>query len=199
MHSAIKAFFFSVPTAKHFILKMAKNNLAYVSLIIVPADSPSLSSLLFSVLFLVAPRIPHVRVCHFLSCFLPLSLLFGSAAAPEDAWHLGIICTQEDHTKGTRAQQRVDRRKVREGINSIVKRTTYLLKINFSARIFVLDVAAAAQTAFHVSGNDQVQCSEISLSFILGLHNIQFFYRHRNINLRNKHIAKDCNTTLGQF
>ena len=31
----------------------------------------------------------------------------------------------------------------------------------------------------------------------LGLHNILFFYRHRNINLRNKHIAKDCNTAFG--
>ena len=31
----------------------------------------------------------------------------------------------------------------------------------------------------------------------LGLHNISFFYRHRKINLCNKHIAKDCNTTLG--
>lgn len=62
--------FFSVPTAKQFILKTTKNNSAYVFLIIVPADSPSLS-LLFSVLFLVAPRIPHVRVCHFLSSFLP--------------------------------------------------------------------------------------------------------------------------------
>lgn len=67
------------------------------------------SPLLFPVLFLVGPRIPHVRVCHFLSSFLPHSLLFGSAAALEDAWHLSIICTQEDHTKGRWVQQRADR------------------------------------------------------------------------------------------
>lgn len=73
----------SVPNAKQFILKTTKNNPACVFLINVPADSP----LLFSVLFLVAPRIPHVCVSHFLSSFLPHSLLFGSAAALEDAWH----------------------------------------------------------------------------------------------------------------
>lgn len=60
----------------------------------------SLSPFLSSVLFLVAPRIPCVRVCHFLSSFHPHSLLFGSTAALEDAWHLSIICTLEDHTKG---------------------------------------------------------------------------------------------------
>lgn len=98
MHSAVKAFF-SVPTAKHFILKTTKNNPAYVSLITVPADPPSLSPSLLLVLFLVAPRIPHARVCQFLSSFLPHSLLFGSAAALEDAWHLSTMCTQEDHTK----------------------------------------------------------------------------------------------------
>ena len=32
-------------------------------------------------------------------------------------------------------------------------------------------------------------------NFTLGLHNIAFFYHHRN--MCNKHIAKDCNTTIG--
>ena len=43
---------------------------------------------------------------------------------------------------------------------------------------------------FSVSGGTKEE-------YLLGLHNISFFYRHRNINSRNKHIAKDCNTTLG--
>lgn len=148
-------FFFlspSVPTAKQFILKTTKNNPAYISLIIVPADSPLLSS----ALFLVAPRIPHV--CHFLSSFFFLlllllhSLLFGSAAALEDAWHLGIICTQENHTKGGagHGEGQIDGW-AGEGMNRSVKITKYLPKINFiiSAGIFVLDTAATAQAAFH--------------------------------------------------
>lgn len=67
------------------------------------------SPLLFSVLFLVAPRIPHAHVCHFPSSFLPLSLLFGSAAALQDAWHLSIMCTQEDHTRREWVQRRAER------------------------------------------------------------------------------------------
>lgn len=103
MHSAVKAFF-SVPTANDFILKTTKNNPAYVSLNAVPADPPSLSPSLLLVLFLVAPRIPHARVCQFLSSFLPLSLLFGCAAALEDAWQLSTMCIQEDRTKVKRVQ-----------------------------------------------------------------------------------------------
>lgn len=79
----------------------------------------------------------------FLSSFLPHSPLFGSAAALEDAWHLSIICTQEDHTKGRWVQQRVDRQMSK-------KRNEY-------AGMFVLDIAATGQT-FHESRNDQM-CS----------------------------------------
>ena len=32
-------------------------------------------------------------------------------------------------------------------------------------------------------------------NFLLGLHNVLFFYHHRNINLHNNYIAKDCKTT----
>ncbi len=107
--------FFSVLTAKQFILKTTKNNPAYVSLIIVPADSLSLSPPLLCAIF-SCPQDPPCSCLSFsLSSFLPHSLLFGSAAALEDAWHLSIICTQEDHTKGRWVQQRVDRQMSKRG------------------------------------------------------------------------------------
>lgn len=33
----------------------------------------------------------------------------------------------------------------------------------------------------------------------LGLHNVQFFYHHRDVNLHNKHIAKRCDSALRFF
>lgn len=113
-------FFFpspSVPTAKQFILKTTKNNPAYISLIIVPADSPLLSS----ALFLVAPRIPHV--CHFLSSsFFFLLLLLpsvwlccspGGRLASRHHLH-----SRKSHKGGSRARRRADRWMSRRGNES---------------------------------------------------------------------------------
>lgn len=84
------------PTAKHFILKTSKYNPACVSLVVVPADSPSLSPSLPHAIF----SCPQDPLCSRLSPPPPLSLLFGSAAALEDAWHRGTVRTREDGTKG---------------------------------------------------------------------------------------------------
>lgn len=98
-----------VLTAKHFILKTSKYNPACVSLIVVPADSPSLSPPLLRVIF-SCPQDPPCARLSFSPPPLPHSLLFGSAAALEDAWHHGTVCTQEDDAKGKRVQRRAERR-----------------------------------------------------------------------------------------
>lgn len=68
------------------------------------------SPFFFSVLFLAAPRIP----CALFVIFSHPPLLFGSAAALEDAWHLSIVCIQ-DRTKWKWVQRRAERQMSKKG------------------------------------------------------------------------------------
>lgn len=64
----------------------------------------------------------------FFPLFLLLSLLFGSPAALEDAWHLRIIPIQENHTKGRRAQRKGGNKSFEVGMDNM-QRSKYLIKI----------------------------------------------------------------------